>query len=154
MTATELNKIEKQILLRAPRERVWKALTNIDEFSVWFRVKGEGAFKPGARVHMISTHPSCEGETFFVFVEEMEPPRKFSWRWHPGMRQPGHDYYNEPTTLVVFLLEEAEGGTLLKVTETGFNHISLARRAGVFEQNTGGWEFQLKQIEKYVGQAD
>ena len=153
MTVTELNKIEKQILLRAPRERVWKAITNIDEFSKWFRVKSDDSFAPGARVYMTSTHPSCEGESFYVFVEEMEPPRKFSWRWHPGMRQPGLDYYSEPTTLVVFLLEEADGGTLLKVTETGFNHISLARRAGVFEQNAGGWEYQLKQIESYVGPA-
>jgi uncharacterized protein YndB with AHSA1/START domain len=151
--ATELNQIEKQILLRAPRERVWQAITNIGEFSKWFNVKAEDPFTPGARVHMISTHRSCEGESFYVFVEEMEPPRKFSWRWHPGMKEPGHDYHTEPTTLVVFLLEEVEGGTLLRITESGFNQISLVRRAAVFEQNTGGWEFQLKQIENYVSQA-
>jgi uncharacterized protein YndB with AHSA1/START domain len=153
MTATELNTIEKQILLRAPRERVWQAITNIGEFAKWFNVKAEGSFTPGARVHMISTHRSCEGESFYVFVEEMETPRKFSWRWHPGMKEAGLDYYNEPTTLVVFLLEEVEGGTLLRVTESGFDQISLARRAAVFQQNTGGWEFQLKQIEQYVGPA-
>jgi uncharacterized protein YndB with AHSA1/START domain len=156
--AAEPNQIEKHILLRAPRERVWQAIANIGEFSKWFGVKAEGSFAPGARVHMISTHPcgedgSGEGESFYVFVEEMEPPRKFSWRWHPGMKGPDVDYHAEPTTLVVFLLEEVEGGTLLRVTESGFNQLSLARRVGLLEQNTSGWEFQLKQIERYVGQA-
>src|SRR5262252_2197797 len=111
MTATQLNTIEKQILLRAPRERVWQALTNIDEFCKWFSVKAEGSFEPGERVHMISTHRSCEGESFYVFVEEMDRPRKFSWRWHPGMRDKSIDYYNESTTMVTFVLEDAEGGT-------------------------------------------
>ena len=153
MTATAMNTIEKQILLRVPRQRVWQALTNMAEFGKWFGVESEDPFAPGARVHMVSTHPSCPGLSMYVFVEEMDPPHKFSWRWHPGMKDPSVDYHHEPTTLVVFLLEEVEGGTLLKVTESGFNHISLARRAGVFEQNTGGWEYQLKQIASHVGQA-
>ncbi|HMC57597.1 MAG TPA: SRPBCC family protein [Candidatus Solibacter sp.] len=153
MAETEMNQIEKQILLRAPCERVWQAITNIGEFAKWFGVKAEGSFTPGARVHMISTHRSAEGQSFYVFVEEMEPPRKFSWRWHPGMKDAGVDYHTEPTTVVVFLLEEVEGGTLLTVTESGFHHISLARRAAVFQMNTGGWEFQLKQIEQHVSQA-
>src|SRR5450432_4655481 len=112
MAETEMNQIEKQILLRAPCERVWQAITNIGEFAKWFGVKAEGSFTPGARVRMVSTHRSAEGQSFYVFVEEMEAPRKFSWRWHPGLKDPGADYYAEPTTLVVFLLEEAEGGTL------------------------------------------
>jgi len=153
MSATGTNKIERQILLRASRERVWQAITDIAEFSKWFLVESEGAFAPGARVHLISTHEACPGESFFVFVEEMDAPRKFSWRWHPGMKEAGVDYHDEPTTLVVFLLEEAQGGTLLTVTESGFDQISLTRRAGVLKQNTGGWEFMLKQIESYVGQA-
>ncbi len=103
---------------------------------------------------MISGDDSCgKGEAFYVFVEEMERPRKFSWRWHPGPRDPGVDYHAEPTTLVVFLLEEVEGGTLLSVTESGFDQISLVRRAGVLKQNTSGWEGQLKRIEHYVGHA-
>lgn len=153
MTATAMNKIEKQIVIRAPRERVWRAITNIAEFSKWFQVESKDAFAPGARVHMISTHESCPGESFYVFVEEMDAPCKFSWRWHPGRKEAGVDYHDEPTTLVVFLLEEAQGGTLLTITESGFDQISLTRRAAVLKQNTGGWEFMVKQIASYVGQA-
>jgi len=151
MANTELNRIERQILVRAPRERVWRALTDIDEFGQWFRVKSEDRFVPGARVHMVSTDRNYEGYSFYVFVEEMDPPRQFSWRWHPGLRDPDVDYYNESTTLVTFSLEEVEGGTLVKVTESGFNHISLVRRARVFQENNGGWEYQLQQIAQYAG---
>jgi len=151
MSNTELNRIEKQIVVRAPRERVWRALTDIAEFGQWFRVKSQDTFAPGARVHMVSTHEGYAGYSFYVFVEEMDPPRRFSWRWHPGLREPEIDYYNESTTLVTFDLEEVAGGTLVKVTESGFSHISLVRRAKVFQENSGGWEYQLQQIAQYAG---
>jgi uncharacterized protein YndB with AHSA1/START domain len=147
------DRIEKQILIRAPRGRVWRAITSEKEFSEWFGVQITGEFAPGARCRMTTTHKDHAGIVFYVTIEKMEPERLFSWRWHPGMPDPGVDYSKEPTTLVVFELNEVEGGTLVTVLESGFDQISLTRRAGVFQDNTKGWELQLASLERYAGQA-
>jgi uncharacterized protein YndB with AHSA1/START domain len=147
------DRIEKRVTLRAPRSKVWRALTQIDEFCRWFGLeKADGEFAPGARVRMIPADKSC-GDEFHVFVEQMDPERLFSWRWHPGAPDPNADYYAEPTTLVVFELKEVAGGTLLTIVESGFNRISLTRRAKVLGENDGGWDEQLVSLERYVGQA-
>jgi uncharacterized protein YndB with AHSA1/START domain len=151
MTATELSKIEDKVVMRAPRARVWKALTTAGEFSKWFRVKTEDEFRPGARVHMTSTYPGHEGIEFYMDIEEMEPERKFSWRWTPGGKQAGSP--GEEPTLVVFELEEVAGGTMVKVTESGFDQLSLERRAKAFEGNRRGWELQMQNIREYVEKA-
>ena len=111
MTTSEMSRIERKILVRAPRERVWKFLTTVEDFSKWFEVETAGTFAPGARLKMRSTNESCKGIEFSLQVERMEPPHTFSWRWHPGMPIPGVDYEKEPTTLVVFELSEVDGGT-------------------------------------------
>ena len=152
MATTELSRIEKRILIRAPRSRVWRALTTAREFAQWFGVKMTQEFQPGARVQMAYTHEGREFEGY-LDVQEMTPEKKFSWRWHPGVQEPDVDYSKEPTTLVEFQLEEVEGGTLLSVVESGFDRISLQRRARVFEQNEGGWAHQMKSIDHYVSQA-
>lgn len=154
MTGPSLSALERSTLVRAPRGKVWQALTNIKEFSKWFGVEAEGEFTPGARVRMISTHDGYKGMEIFVDVVKMEAPETFSWRWHPGSKQPGEDTSNEPTTLVEFRLTEAEGGTLVTVVESGFDRLSLARRARAFEDNTRGWEIQLASLNRYAGQGD
>src|SRR5579863_4238689 len=107
MTAAEMTSIEKRMLIRAPRARVWRALTETGEFARWFGVEMTGTFQPGARLEMKSTHEGeCKGESTWVEVQEMTPERTFSWRWHPGVRQPDVDYSQEPTTLVEFRLED------------------------------------------------
>ena len=141
------------MLIRAPRARVWRAITDIGEFSRWFSVETEGTFAPGARLRMTSTYEGCRGEVFYVDVQEMIPERTFSWRWHPGQAEPGVDYSKEPTTLVVFQLDEVEGGTRVTVVESGFDQLSLARRARIYEENESGWKIQLASLERYAGQA-
>ena len=153
MIASDLSKIEKKIHLRAPRDRVWRAITNIPEFCKWFGAETTGVFEPGARLQLTSTEESCKGLVFYMFIEQMEPGRLFSWRWHPGVHHPELDYYAEPTTLVEFRLEDADNGTLLTVVESGFTQLSLTRRAAVFGENDQGWEQQLKSLERYVGSA-
>jgi len=150
MTASDLSRIERKVLIHAPRERVWRALTDSAEFSKWFRVEAAGAFTPGARVDMKSTYPGYEGASFYVVIERMDPPHTFSWRWHPGMHEPGFDPSVEPMTLVVFQLEEVAGGTELTVVESGFDQLSLARRARVFADNQQGWEIQMSNVAKYL----
>src|ERR1700729_274810 len=98
MTTSALSTIQCSTLIRAPRSRVWKALTNIQEFSKWFGVEAEGEFTPGARMRMISTGDCGNGEECFVDVVRMDPPEFFSWRWHPGSKQPGEDCSAEPMT--------------------------------------------------------
>jgi uncharacterized protein YndB with AHSA1/START domain len=148
MTAsTDLSRIERSVWIRAPRARVWRAITNVAEFSAWFRVTAEGEFAPGARVRMTSTHPGYEGISFFIEIAAVEPERTFSWRWHPGAQQSPDD---EPKTLVEFRLTDEEGGTRVTVIETGFERLSLGRRAAAFQDNTRGWEFQLEALDGYV----
>jgi uncharacterized protein YndB with AHSA1/START domain len=153
MAVTELNRIERSVWIRAPRARVWRALTDSREFARWFGVEMTDPFQAGKIARMTAIHPSVKGYVFPVEVVEMVPEEKFSWRWHPGRPDAGVDYAKEPTTLVEFRLEDADGGTRLTVTETGFEQISLARRASVFQDNEGGWTYQMKQVSEYVHQT-
>ena len=153
MSPTDTDRIERQILLRAPRRRVWRALTDSAEFGAWFGVKVEGTFAPGAHVRGALTHPGYEHVVFDITIARMEPERLFSWRWHPHPVEPGVDYSAEPTTLVVFELADAPGGTMLTVVESGFDQVPLARRAQAYRMHGEGWTFQMQAIEKYVATA-
>jgi uncharacterized protein YndB with AHSA1/START domain len=146
------DRIEKSIVLRAPRARVWRALANAGEFGVWFRVKLEGEFAPGARVRGRITYPGYEHVTMEITIERMEPERRISFRWHPYAVDPVHDDSEEPTTLVEFQLEEVPGGTRLTVTESGFDRLPLGRRDEAFGMNEGGWEEQMGNIERHVAE--
>ncbi len=151
MTSTD--RIEKSILLRASRSRVWHALTDAQEFGAWFRVQLEGAFAEGAIVRGRITHPGYEHVTMEMLIERMEPERLFSYRWHPYAISPDVDYSAEPMTLVEFRLEEAEGGTLLTVVESGFDRLPSRRRAEAFRMNDNGWTEQIVNIERHVSRA-
>ena len=144
------DRIERQVLLRVPRARVWRALTDAAEFGAWFRVKLAGAFAVGRRVTGRITYPGYEHVTMEVTVERMDAERLFSFRWHPYAVDPKVDYSAEPTTLVEFRLEEAEGGTLLTVTESGFDRIPPGRRDEAFRMNSGGWAEQVQNIQRHV----
>ncbi|HKC59485.1 MAG TPA: SRPBCC family protein [Myxococcales bacterium] len=151
--AGETDRIQKQILLQAPRSRVWRALSDAKEFGSWFGMDLRGAFVPGARVRGRVTHPGYEHLTVDIEVERMEPERLFSWRWHPAPVEPGTDYSKEPTTLVVFELAEKDGGTLLTVVESGFDRLPAARRAQAYRLNEEGWAMQMTFIEKHLARA-
>lgn len=149
-TTITKDRIEKNILLRAPRARVWRALTDAEEFGSWFGVKLEGRFEIGARVRGKITHPGYEHLTMELMVERMDAERLFSFRWHPYAIDPNTDYSKEPTTLVELRIEPANGGTMLSVVESGFDAIPEARRAEAFRMNEGGWEAQMKNVERHV----
>ncbi|MHB8614049.1 MAG: SRPBCC family protein [Candidatus Dormibacteraceae bacterium] len=144
------DRIEKEIVLRAPRSRVWRALADAEEFSAWFGMQIDGAFAPGARVHGRFTLPGHGQMTIEMAIEQMEPESRMSYRWHPYAMEPGVDYSREPTTLVAFQLEEVAGGTQLTVVESGFDRIPAARRAEAFRMNDAGWAEQLENISRYV----
>jgi uncharacterized protein YndB with AHSA1/START domain len=147
---TNTDRIEKEMSLRAPRSRVWRAIANVEEFGAWFGVKLEGQFATGATMLGKVTNRGYEHLTFELKVERIEPERYFAYRWHPYAIDPKVDYSAEPTTLVEFRLEDADGGTRLRIVESGFDRIPLARRAEAFRMNDGGWTTQLANIERYV----
>jgi uncharacterized protein YndB with AHSA1/START domain len=147
---TTTDRIQKQLLIRAPRARVWRAITDVQEFNQWFRVALEGTFEPGAHLKGKITHPGYEHLTMEIAVERIDPEGHFSYRWHPYAVDPNVDYSKEPTTLVEFTLEEVAGGTRLTIVESGFDGIPASRRAKAFEMNEGGWAAQMKNIETHV----
>jgi uncharacterized protein YndB with AHSA1/START domain len=144
------DRIEKRVLLRAPRGRVWRALADAEAFGEWFGVKLKGSFAPGARLSGEITHKGYEHVPFEITIERMEPERLLSWRWRPHTIDPKIDYSAEPTTLVVFELEETTEGTVLTVVESGFDGIPLTRRLEAYRGNEQGWAAQMKAIERYV----
>ena|ERR1700761_1778553 len=147
------DRIEKRIELKAPIARVWRALTDYREFGEWFQVKLDIPFVPGqvSRGHI--TYPGYEHLKWEAVVQKMEPERLFSFTWHPYAIDPDADYSKEPPTLVEFTLKETAAGTLVSVTESGFDKIPAQRRAEAFRSNDGGWTEQMKNIEKYLAQA-
>jgi uncharacterized protein YndB with AHSA1/START domain len=150
MSPSPDDRIERTVVLRAPRSRVWRALTDPTEFGSWFGVSVQGSFAPGARVRGTVTHPGYEHVVWDITVERMEPERVFSWRWHPHAVECGVDYSHEPTTLVVFELEDVAEGTRLTVVESGFDQVPLARRAQAYRMNGEGWTHQMRAIQRHV----
>src|ERR1700681_1557188 len=158
------DRIEKKVLLRAPRKRVWRALSDSAEFGSWFGMKFDGAFTAGASVRgvMVPTTVNAqvakaqkeyEGLPFEITIEQMEPERLFSFRWHPYAIERGVDYSHEPTTLIVFALEQVPDGIMLTVTESGFDRIPLARRAEGVTANEQGWGVAVELIGEELRRA-
>ena len=160
-TPKTANSIQKKTVLRAPIGRVWRAVSDARAFGAWFGVEFEEPFVAGSKLkgRIVPTQVDPEvaklqephaGTPFEWSVEKIEPERAISFRWHPFAIEKGHDYSSEPTTLIVFELEEVADGTRLTITESGFDGIPLERRAKAFTANEGGWEHQLKLVEKYL----
>lgn len=152
------DRIEKQVELRAPRERVWRALTDSRAFGTWFGMTLEGEFRPHSKISgaIVPTQVDAEvaaaqapyvGMACDLWVERIEPMHTFSFRWHPGASP---DAANGPTTLVEFTLQPTAQGTLLRIVESGFDAIPIERRAKAFADNEGGWSMQLQLIAKYL----
>jgi uncharacterized protein YndB with AHSA1/START domain len=150
MTTSTTDCIRKEILLRAPLARVWKALSDAQEFGTWFGMKLEGGFVPGQAVFGRITHPDYEHIHLEMKIESMVAETFFSYRWHPYPMDSQRDYAKEPMTLVEFRLQVVEDGTLLTVLESGFDHLPPDRRDEAFRMDDQGWTGQIVRIERYV----
>lgn len=148
MTSTD--RIEKSIVLRATRSKVWRALSDQKEFGAWFGVELDRPFAPGTRVRGRLTNEGYSHLTLEMTIERMDPERAISFRWHPAAIEQHVDYSAEPMTLVELTLDEVEGGTRLTVVESGFDRIPVERRAVAFRMNDGGWAAQLRSIASHV----
>ncbi len=155
------DRIEKRVLLRAPQAKVWHAISEAAQFGSWFGMELDGSFVPGKQMTgrikptsadeaVAKVQEQYTGAPVVLFVEQIEPMSRFSFRWHPFAINSAVDYSKEPMTLVTFTLEAADGGTMLTVVETGFDSIPIARRTDAFEANDEGWDMQVQLIEKYL----
>jgi uncharacterized protein YndB with AHSA1/START domain len=153
MNTSSTDRIEKRIELNVTPARVWRALTDYREFGTWFRVNLEAPFVLGKATRGKLTYPGYEHLVMEVVVQKMEPERLFSFNWHPYAIDPKVDYSKESPTLVEFRIETTTAGTLLVVTESGFDSIPAARRDEAYRMNSGGWAAQLKNIEAHVAHA-
>jgi uncharacterized protein YndB with AHSA1/START domain len=146
------DRIEKSVVLSAPRARVWRAISDPTEFGAWFGVKLSGPFVAGTSVTGKITHPDYRDAQFEMVIETVEPERRLAFRWHPYAIDPKVDYSTEPMTLVTLTLEDAPGGTKLVVVETGFDRIPAARRAEAFRMNEGGWAAQVGNVARWISE--
>jgi uncharacterized protein YndB with AHSA1/START domain len=144
------DRIEKTIVLKAPVQRVWRALTDHREFGEWFRVALEGPFEMGGVTRGRITHPGYEHLKWEATVVKMDEPHAFAFTWHPYAIDPAVDYSAEPQTLVEFQLQPADGGSRLTVTESGFDALPGHRRDEAFRMNEGGWAQQVLNIKSHV----
>ena len=147
------HRIEKQRIIKAPKSRVWRAISDADEFGRWFRVRFEGPFRPDTHVVGVMTEPGYEGMRADFWIEKIEPEERLSYRWQPYSPEPGFDYSQEPKTLVSFALADHPEGTLLTIVEEGFDALPEGRRQDAYRRNEGGWEIQIGRIDEYVRAA-
>jgi uncharacterized protein YndB with AHSA1/START domain len=158
---TSTDRIEKKVVLRASRERVWRAISDAKEFGTWFGVEFDGPFVAGARLtgkvvptkadpEVAKTQEPYAGTLFEIWVDTIEPMSLFSFRWHPFAVDPAVDYSREAKTLVLFELQEGQGGTTLTISESGFDAIPVARRAKAFTMNEQGWTGQAALVATYL----
>ena len=147
------NVIEKRLELKAPVSRVWRALSDSREFGAWFGVKIDGPFVPGQLSQGQITYKGYEHLRWQAVIQKMEPERFFSFTWHPYAIDPKKDYSKETPTLVEFRLEKSAGGTLLTLTESGFDKLPADRYPDAMRMNDSGWTQQMKSIERHVARG-
>lgn len=143
------NSIERQIEIKAPVEKVWNALTNSKLFGQWFGANFHSEFTVGKTTKGMNTLKGFEFELQF-HIKDLKPQSYFSYAWTPFPMDRTFDYSKEEPTLVEFFLEPISTGTLLKVKESGFNKVTASRRAEAFRMHSGGWEAQLKNVERFL----
>ena len=160
-----MDRIEKEVVLRAPLARVWQAISNADEFGQWFGVRFDGPFVEGAAVTGVITPTTVDedvaraqephaGKSDTWQIVAIEPQRRLAFRWHPYAVESGADYAQEPTTLVEFTLAETDEGVLLRIVESGFDKIPADRRVAAFEANSEGWAAQTELVRKYLALSE
>lgn len=149
-TACSTDRIEKKITINAPRSRVWRAISDSQEFGTWFRMRLDGPFVAGKQMTGNITHPGYEHVKVDMVVDRIQPESYFSYKWHPYAIDTNSDYSREPMTLVEFMLDDVKDGTAVTIVESGFDRIPLARRAEAFRMNEKGWEGQAKNLAKHV----
>jgi uncharacterized protein YndB with AHSA1/START domain len=157
------DRIEKEVVLRASLGRVWRAISDADEFGRWFGVRFDGPFVAGASVTGVITPTTVDDEVALAQepyagnadtwqIVAVEPQRRLAFRWHPYAVESGMDYSQETTTLVEFTLTETTDGVLLRIVES--DAIPVGRRVSALEHNSEGWAKQTELVRKYLALSE
>jgi uncharacterized protein YndB with AHSA1/START domain len=152
------DRIEKEVLLKAPLERVWRAISDSGEFGQWFGVRFDGPFVAGATLTGVITPTVVDpqvakaqepysGTADTWHIVAVEPARRLAYRWRPYRSDDGSEV---PTTLVEFTLEETPDGVLLRIVESGFDALPAQHRASAFNDNNEGWAAQTELVRTYL----
>ena len=142
--------IDKSVLIAAPIERVWDALTDHRQFGAWFGVALDGPFRVGEEARGRMTVPDYDHLVWRATTVAIDPPHHFAFTWHPYAIDPDRDYAAEAPTLVTFRLTPEDGATRVTVVESGFDRVPAARRALALRMNARGWEIQLANLTAHV----
>lgn len=150
------DKIEKQIVVKAPIARVWRAISDSEQFGEWFRVKLDGPFVLGEVTTGKVTVPGFEHMIWRSVTTVIEAERRLAFTWNPYDYEPYDDETeaaraDAPQMLVEFRLESTDEGTRVTIVESGFASLpDDARREAMFLRNEGGWNEQVSNIKNYV----
>tara|TARA_R110000868_G_scaffold216330_1_gene466442 strand:- start:337 stop:777 length:441 start_codon:yes stop_codon:yes gene_type:complete len=141
------DKIQREILINATKERIYAAITDPDLVVLWFPETLEGSYTVGERpIFGFGEHGKNQ-----IYVENAIPYQYFAYRWIPGSNHFMGDVLTVPNTLVEFHIEElADKSCKLILSESGFAALPSDIAEKCFTQNSGGWDFMLARFEKYI----
>ena len=141
-----LLEIRRQMVLKAPLEKVWTAIATPEGFEGWFACKVVGDWGINKTVTLL--WPS--GSSNEIRIVALNPQSEFAYQWHPGVDGRLSDYLEEQLTTVCFRLNPCPDGTEMEMVEGDFANIPDERRLKVIGLNTEGWDEELENIRKYV----
>ncbi|MEZ5162248.1 MAG: SRPBCC domain-containing protein [Fimbriimonadaceae bacterium] len=138
------------MMIRAPKSKVWNAVASSNGLKSWFAAVVEGVFAEGETLRLDFQVENCDD--CFMVVKEINPEDRVAFQWHPGEDCPIDTYPREEMTTITFELLEQGDGTSLVMVESGFDRVPLSRRAKCLELNTGGWDYELKELVEVLEQ--
>ena len=146
MITTMQDTIEREITVRAPKERVFKAITDPKQMVAWFPDAVEGTIEAGER----PTLDFGDGFKVQIYVLAVDPHDYFAYNWVPcncAADAVLGDVLAEPHTLVEFRLQETPDGTIVRVKESGFASLPPESAEKLFGGNSEGWEYMMGRLE-------
>ncbi|MEU5883319.1 SRPBCC family protein [Spirillospora sp. NPDC047279] len=145
----EFGTIEREIFVEAPPEVVFEVVSSPGHVKEWWPDDARYDLAPGAPGEIVFGDRDDGGTVVAFTVVEARPPHTFSFRWtHPA----GEPAVEGNSLLVTFDLTASRGGTLLKMTESGFREMGweAALLEHQYKDHGSGWDFYLARIAPYV----
>jgi uncharacterized protein YndB with AHSA1/START domain len=146
------DRIERDVLIDAPVERVWTLITRAEHLGTWFGDAGADIdLREGGELELRwEDHGTSRGR-----VERVEEPTAFAFRWAPFKDPSGGEPVSGNSTLVEFTLDAEGDGTRVRVVETGFASLGTSPDQQVknFESNSRGWTLELGELVDYAAKA-